>query len=70
LGFDIRLPIGLLFSLIGVLLLIEGGLDGASAAPGSRGLQVNLWWGAAMLGFGLLALTLARRANRRHAQAR
>ncbi len=68
-GFDIRYPIGMLFSLIGVLLLIEGALEGASTAPGSRGLAVNLWWGTAMLAFGLVALALARRAHRRHAGA-
>ena len=69
-GFDIRVPIGLLFSLMGLLLLIQGTLDGASNAPGSRGLPVNLWWGAAMLAFGIVALALARRAHRRHAPPR
>jgi hypothetical protein len=62
-GFDIRLPIGALFSIVGVLLIAEGLLTGGSTAPGSRGLQVNLWWGTLMLMFGLGALGLARRAG-------
>ena len=62
-GFDIRLPIGLLFSVIGILLLLQGALAGVSDAAGSRGLPVNLAWGAVMLLFGAAALLLARRAG-------
>jgi hypothetical protein len=60
-GFDIRYPIGLLFSITGALLAIHGVFSGVSTAPGSRGLQVNLWWGLLMLLFGIGALWLARR---------
>lgn len=62
-NFDIRLPIGTLFLIIGVLLSLYGAMTGASTAAGSRGLQVNLWWGIALLLFGLLMLFLARRAS-------
>ncbi|MFO1464935.1 MAG: hypothetical protein U1F35_00590 [Steroidobacteraceae bacterium] len=62
-GFDIRLPIGLLFSIIGILLLLQGALTGVSDAAGSRGLPVNLAWGVVMLLFGAAALLLARRAG-------
>jgi hypothetical protein len=63
-GFDIRIPIGLLFSITGALLTIDGVVSGSSTAVGSRGLQVNLWWGLLMLLFGAGALWLARRRAR------
>ena len=64
-SFDIRLPIGLLFTVMGLLLLVVGWTGGASVAAGSRGLPVNLWWGAVMLLFGLVMLALARRHARK-----
>jgi hypothetical protein len=67
--FDIRLPIGLLFSLIGLLLAGFGAYVGESSAAGSRGLNVNLWWGLAMLAFGLVMLALARRLAHRSTNA-
>ena len=60
-GFDIRLPLGLLFCLNGTILALHGMLAGASTAPGSRGLYINLWWGLFMLCFGLLTLVRWRR---------
>jgi hypothetical protein len=67
-SFDIRLPIGLLFTTIGALLCAYGAVTGASNAAGSRGLQVNIWWGAVLLIFGLTMLALARRhARKAHA---
>jgi hypothetical protein len=51
---DIRLPIGLLFTFIGGLL----------AATGWPAINVNLWWGLAMLLFGVWFLYLARRRAR------
>jgi hypothetical protein len=65
-GFDIRFPIGLLFSITGLLLVVHGVLTGNSTAAGSRGLQVNLWWGLVMLLFGIGTLLLARRRTRAH----
>jgi hypothetical protein len=67
--FDIRLPIGLLFTLVGLLLSGFGAYSGGSGAAGSRGLNVNLWWGLAMLVFGLIMLALARRLARRTSNA-
>jgi LPXTG-motif cell wall-anchored protein len=63
-NFDIRLPIGALFTIVGALLAVYGALTGASTATGSRGLQVNAWWGAALLLFGVAMLWLARRRRR------
>ncbi len=60
---DIRVPIGALFGLFG-LILVGYGLatngDAAQYAP-SGGLNINLWWGAAMLVFGVVLLALSRR---------
>jgi hypothetical protein len=52
---DVRLPIGVLFSVIGVLLLFYG-LTAPPPAVGSQAL--NVWWGIVMLVFGGLMLTL------------
>ena len=62
-GFDIRLPIGMMFSVFGVLV---GGYGAATRgdemyALHSLGLSVNLWWGLVMLLFGAFMLLLARR---------
>ncbi len=55
---DLRLPIGIFFALIGLLLV---------AAPGARaplsGAPVNAYAGAAMLIFGGTMLWLARRRS-------
>ncbi len=63
-GFDIRLPVGFLFTLIGLLLLGQSFMTGASTAPGSAGLPVNAAWGGVVLGFGLACLWLAKRQRR------
>ena len=60
-GLDIRAPIGGLFTLLGVMLAGYGLAAPARAASGSN---VNLWWGAVMIVFGLLMLFLARKAMR------
>ena len=54
---DIRYPIGLLLTLYGVILATEGLIAGAEVL----GLNVNLYWGAAMTACGLAALCFARR---------
>jgi hypothetical protein len=61
-GFDIRMPIGMLFSLFGFLLIGYGaGTRGnAMYAEHSLGLNMNLWWGGALLVFGLVMLALTR----------
>ena len=63
-GMDIRAPIGGLFTLLGLMLVVYGLLakDGASAATASAGTNVNLWWGLVMLAFGIMMLLLARRS--------
>ena len=61
-GFDIRMPIGMLFTLLGILLIGYGVATRGSAmyAEHSLGLNMNLWWGVALLAFGLVMLSLTR----------
>lgn len=58
---DIRWPIGLMFSLVGLLLLLAGVTSGPEAYQRSLGININLWWGLVLLVFGTLMLLLAWR---------
>ncbi len=61
-GLDIRWPIGLMFSLIGVLLLIQGAIGGDKEL--SLGININLIWGIVLLVFGVLMLLGAARGRK------
>ncbi len=63
-NFDLRLPIGLLFSLIGVILSVFGAVAPKNIYQASLGLNVNLGWGLVLLAFGGTMLTLALRARK------
>jgi hypothetical protein len=63
---DVRLPIGLMFSLFGALLAIFGlASDPAIYEERSLGINVNLGWGVVLLLFGVTMLGFALRARRR-----
>jgi hypothetical protein len=64
-GLDIRLPIGMMFTLIGALLGIYGLVTGTDTSMyvGSLGLNVNLWWGLVLFIFGAVMLFFALRAR-------
>jgi len=62
-GLDIRWPIGIMFTLISVLLIIEGILTGPSEK--ALGMNIDLWWGLALLIFGALMLLGAVRGNKK-----
>ena len=62
-GLDIRLPIGLLFSVIGLLLMGFGAFGDKTIYQRSLGLNVNLAWGAVLLVFGAIMLILGRRKS-------
>lgn len=65
-GLDIRLPIGIIFSIYGIILLIYGAVADASIfQEKSLGVNIDLWWGLAMLAFGIFMAALALRASRR-----
>jgi hypothetical protein len=62
---DIRVPIGLMFSIYGVLLAGFGLVsDPAIYAEHSLGINVNLGWGLVLLAFGATMLLVAIRARR------
>lgn len=61
-GLDIRVPIGSLFALLGILLAAYGLWSNPAIYGRSLGLDINLWWGVVLLVFGLAMLGLAWRA--------
>ena len=61
-GLDIRLPIGMLFTVIGLLLAIFGFFSNPSIYAQSLGINVNLEWGVVLFFFGLFMLGLGARA--------
>ncbi|HJR34786.1 MAG TPA: hypothetical protein VJ817_07555 [Gemmatimonadales bacterium] len=60
---DLRLPIGLMFSIFGVMLLGFGIISDAAIYQRSLGINVNLWWGVVLLVFGLVMLGFALKAR-------
>jgi hypothetical protein len=60
-GLDIRTPIGIMFAIIGALLVIYGLTTGTK----TLGLNMNLIWGSTLTVFGVVMLLLARRAASR-----
>jgi hypothetical protein len=64
-GLDIRLPIGMMFTIIGAVLMLFGLLSEPDIYVKSLGYNVNLWWGALLVVFGLVFLYYGSRATRR-----
>ena len=64
-AFDLRFPLGWLFAVLGLLLVIAGWSATPEADARSLGININLIWGVVMLIFALLCLWLARREARR-----
>jgi H+/Cl- antiporter ClcA len=54
--FDLRLIIGALFTLYGIVLIITGFADGTEELNKASGIRINLWAGIGMLVTGLLFL--------------
>ena len=54
-GLDIRWPIGLMFTIIGALLAIDGALVKSDHTI-SLGININLIWGIVLLVFGVFML--------------
>jgi hypothetical protein len=64
---DIRLPIGALLALTGAILVIFGLLSDPAIYARSLGVNINAWWGAALILIGGVMLWLAARSRRRAA---
>jgi hypothetical protein len=52
-----------MFSLFGALLIVYGLASATSIYQRSLGININLYWGAVLLVFGLVMLFLGRRGN-------
>ena len=63
-GLDIRLPIGFLFAIFGVLLVAFGEFSDKAIYERSLGININLDWGIVMLLFGAVMLILGRRGTK------
>ena len=62
---DVRLPIGLMFAILGLTLTGYGLVSGREIYDRSLGINVNLWWGLVLLAFGVTMLALAMRSRPR-----
>ena len=64
---DLRIPMGLMFTLTGMILTGFGYAtrDRADLYAKSLGINANLWWGLVLLVFGLIMVILGRRGQRR-----
>jgi hypothetical protein len=65
-GLDIKIPIGLMFTIFGIILTVYGFATRLDAAmyKQSLGINVNLWSGAGMLVFGILMLVLSIKSGK------
>ena len=62
--FDLRYPIGILFTIYGVLLTVYGLVGNKEQYARSLNINVNLIWGIVMLIFGVVMFYFARRAKK------
>ncbi len=60
---DLRLPLGMMFTIFGVILVSVGMFGSLALTEKSLGININLWWGLVMLIFGGLMLRLASRGK-------
>jgi hypothetical protein len=64
---DLRIPMGLMFTLTGLILTVFGigTKDNAALYAKSLGINANLWWGLVLLAFGLTMFLMGRRRQKR-----
>jgi formate hydrogenlyase subunit 3/multisubunit Na+/H+ antiporter MnhD subunit len=60
-GLDLRIPIGLMFAVLGLLFTVYGAATLGQPGTSPTGLPIVLIWGAVMLLFGVVMLVLSRR---------
>lgn len=65
-GVDIRFPIGLMFTIFGLVLTILGLVTNSNAEMYKRSLDINinLWTGLVILVFGILMLIFALKGKK------
>ena len=64
-GLDIRLPIGILFSALALVLIVYGFAGDPAIYGRSLGINVNLAWGCVLLVFGMAMLAASLRSLRK-----
>ena len=64
-GLDIRLPIGLMFAILGVLLAGFGLVSDKAIYERSLGININLIWGTILIAFSVFLLWLGLRKGHR-----
>ena len=64
---DLRIPMGLMFTLTGLILTVFGLATNGDVDlyAKSLGINANLWWGLVLLVFGLTMFLLGRRGQKR-----
>jgi len=63
---DLRIPMGMMFTLLGLLLGLYGlESNGSPIYAASLGIDANLWWGLVLLAFGLVLLLTGRLSAKR-----
>lgn len=63
-GLDIRLPLGLIFLITGLIMFFYGvATHGSPMYAASMGININLIWGLVMLVFGAVMALLGRRRS-------
>ena len=64
---DIRLPIGFMFTLMGLIITVWGFVSSPDIYKKSLDVNINLWTGLAMMVFGLVFLSMSlARARKKH----
>jgi hypothetical protein len=63
---DIRLPLGLMFGIMGIILSAYGMISSDQAHAGGESINLNLWWGLVLLVFGGVMLLLSKRGAAKH----
>jgi multisubunit Na+/H+ antiporter MnhG subunit len=62
---DLRVPMGLMFTIVGCILSIYGVITrGSTIYERSAGMDINLIWGLVMLVFGVCMLMMGRHADK------
>ena len=65
-GIDIKFPIGLMFTILGIVLSVYGYMTrfDVELYRKSLDININLWTGMAMLVFGILMLLFSKRTKK------
>lgn len=63
--FDLRFPVGILFTIYGVMLAVFGAISDKAIYTKSLGININLVWGLVMLVFGIIMFFFAWRGSQK-----